>query len=215
MKTIIINGSPKGKNGNTEIFIENFTKKIHSDVVVKRIIEEDYKILSNQVMKYDTVIIALPLYIHGMPGIVMKFIEHLHVNDTNNPKKIGFMLQFGFSEGFQGEYIERYFESMSEELNMIYLGTLIKPEAAAIYMLPKIFTYKLFKRLQKFGKIYDETNTFDKRLITKIKQPYKIKGLKLIFFKVLTNLGLTNKMWNKFLKDNKAYEKRFDRPYSI
>lgn len=213
MKTIVINGSPKGKRGNSEIFIRNFTKGMNERVEVRRIIEEDYEELSNLVKEYDSIIMVLPLYIHSMPGIVMRFIEHFEENNANKHKHIGFILQYGFPEGFQGEYLERYFESLAKELNMNYLGTLVKTEAAAIYMLPKFMTKKLFARLETFGKIYEETHKFDEKIIEKMKQPYKITGFKLMFLKLMKKIGMMDISWNKFLRDNNAFEERYSRPY--
>lgn len=212
MKTLIINGSPKGKKGNTELFIQNFISDMKKEVVVKRIIEEDYEILANLIRDFDSIIIALPLYIHSMPGIVMRFIEHLNRDITNN-KNIGFILQYGFPEGFQGEYIERYFESLANELNMKYLGTLVKPEAAGIYMMPNIMTKGLLNKLQKFGKIYEESNAFDKNIIKRLKKPYKIVGFKLKLVRIIKKIGLMDIFWNKFLKNNNAFDKRYDRPF--
>ena len=213
MKTIVINGSPKGKNGNTEIFIHNFMKDMKQEVEVKRIIEEDYEELANLVKDYDSIILALPLYIHSMPGIVMRFIEHLEVNNSNRPKYMGFILQCGFPEGFQCKYLESYFESLAIELNMNYLGTLIKPEAAGINVMPKFMTKKLFENLKKFGKIYEETFKFDKEIKEKLKQPYEIKGFKLKLINLAKKLGMMDIMWNKFLRKNKAFEERYQTPY--
>lgn len=213
MKTIVINGSPKGKRGNTEIFIRNFIRGMNNRVEVKRIIEEDYEELANFVKEYDSIIIALPLYIHSMPGIVMRFIEHLEVNNTNKPVQIGFILQYGFPEGFQGEYVVRYFESLAKELNMNYLGTLVKPESAAVYAMPKFMTKKLFTRLETFGKIYEETHKFDEIIIEKMKQPYKITGYKLKMLKLIKKIGLMDIDWNIFLRKNNAFEERYNRPF--
>lgn len=213
MKTIVINGSPKGKKGNTEIFIQNFIADMSQGVEVKKIIEEDYEKLANLVKEYDSVILALPLYIHSMPGIVMRFIEHLEANTTNKPKCIGFILQCGFPEGSQCKYLERYFESLAKELNMNYLGTLVKTDAAGTSVMPEFMTRKLFASLKRFGEIYEITHEFNKKIIEEMRQPYEIKGFKLKLTKFLKMLGMTNIMWNKFLKENKAFEKRYDQPY--
>lgn len=213
MKTIIINGSPKGKAGNTEIFIRNFIKGMNQDVVVKRIIEEDYKLLADLVKEFDAIILALPLYIHSMPGIAMRFIEYLDANNTNRPKSIGFILQCGFPEGFQCKYLERYFESLAKELNMKYLGTLVKPEAAGINVMPEFMTKKLFANLKKFGQIFEGTGVFDKVIMEVTKQPYEIKGFRLKFVKMAKELGVMDIMWNKFLRESRAFKARYDQPY--
>ena len=213
MKTIVINGSPNGRKGNTEIFIQNFIAGMTQGVEVKRIIEEDYEKLANLVKEYDSLILALPLYIHSMPGIVMRFIEHLEANTTNKPQRIGFILQCGFPEGSQCKYLERYFESLAKELNMNYLGTLIKTDAAGTYVMPEFMTKKLFASLKRFGEIYEITHEFNMKIIEEMKQPYEIMGFKLKLMKFLKKLGMMDIMWNNLLRKNKAFEKRYHRPY--
>lgn len=213
MKTIIINGSPKGKNGNTEIFIRNFLSGMCEKVEVRRIVEEDYEKLAVQVLEYDSIILALPLYIHSMPGITMRFIEHLETNATKRPMHIGFILQCGFPEGFQCDYLERYFKTLAEELNMNYLGTLVKTDAAGINVMPGFMTRKLFASLKEFGKVYEKTHKFDRAIIERMKQPYKVEGIQLRFMKLAKKLGLMDIMWNKSLKNNNAFEQRYSRPY--
>lgn len=213
MKTIIINGSPKCKNGNTEIFIQNFISGMKQDVEVRRIIEEDIDKLAKLTGEYDTIILALPLYIHSMPGIVMRFIECLEANTSNNLKRIGFILQCGFPEGFQCKYLESYFKSLSEELGMEYLGTIIKTEAAGIYMMPGFMTRKLFARLKRLGEIYEEAGRFDEKIMKKLMQPVEVKGFGLKFMRMAKRLGLMDIMWNRFLKGNKAFGERFAKPF--
>lgn len=215
MKTIVINGSPKGRNGNTEVFIQNFMSGMKYEVEVKRIVEEDNEELSNLVMEYDSIILALPLYIHSMPGIVMRFIEHLKANTKDKPKYIGFIIQCGFPEGSQCEYLVRYFKSLAEELNLEYLGALIRGDAAGINMMPEFMTRKLFMNLKRLGEIYEQTHRLDEEIIKKVMQPVEIKGFKLKFMKLAKRVGLMDIMWNKFLKENKAFEERFAKPYAI
>lgn len=215
MKTIIINGSPKGKKGNTEIFIQNFISGMKREVEVRRIIEEGYDSLASIVKEYDTIILALPLYIHSMPGIVMRFIEHLEANSGGLPKQIGFILQCGFPEGSQCSYLVNYFRSLSVELKMEYLGTFIKTDAAGTYMMPSLMTKKLFQNLRKFGEIYENTGKFDMDIMQKMMQPVDIKGFKLKFMKFAKKIGLMDIMWNKFLKENNAFDHRFDKPLAV
>ena len=77
MKTLILNGSPHAKSGNTEIFIRNFAKGLESPYEVRYVLQEDAEQLAEYLLQFDTVIIAMPLYIHAMPGIVMRLIEHM------------------------------------------------------------------------------------------------------------------------------------------
>lgn len=212
MNTIILNGSPKAKNGNSEIFAQQFIKGMSKPCEIKYIAKEDPKLLAQYVKDFDTIILVLPLYIHAMPGIVMRFIEHLEPCSLGD-KSIGFILQCGFSESSQCKYVERYFCSLAQQLNCTYLGTAMKGNAAGTYMMPEFMTRKTFKLLNDLGRIYEQTHTLDKSIIEKMQQPYELKGFNLKYLQFATKIGLTKIIWHKFLKDNNALDKKLDKPF--
>lgn len=214
MSTIILNGSPKRNNGNSEIFIRQFIKGMKKPCEVKYIVKEDPKILAEYVKGFDTIIFVLPLYIHSMPGITMRFIECLEPVYPSENKSIGFIIQGGFPESCQYKYVERYFSSLSEELNRTYLGTIIKGGSANVCMAPSFMTRKLFKSLQRLGEIYEQTHTFDKTIIENLKIPYEFTGFTLKQVKFALKTGLINSMWKKPLKQNGVLDKNLDRPFA-
>lgn len=216
MKTIILNGSPK-KNineSNTEIFINEFMKNMKEKCTVKYIIREDNVKLAKALGDYDNILIFLPLYIHAMPGSVMKFIEHLDKQILSG-KNLGFFIQAGFPETAQEQFVENYFKELSKQLNCNYLGTVSKGQAAGVYMFPTKFK-KLYKELNDLGRYFEENNSFDKNIVSKISFPYNLEDypfymkslLKLAYMLHLDNYG-----WNMMLKQNKAFDKRFDKPF--
>lgn len=213
MSTIILNGSPKGQNGNSEIFIKHFISGMKSPCEVKYICKEEPKALAQYVKGFDTIIFVLPLYIHSMPGVTMRFIEWLEPAEPSENKSIGFILQGGFPESNQYKYAEKYFGSLSKELNRTYLGTVIKGNCAGIYMMPSFMTKKLFKSLKRLGEIYEQTHSFDKTIIENFKRPHELKGFNLATMKFAAKLGLNKVFWDKFLKENDAYDKNFDKPF--
>ncbi|QUI21327.1 NAD(P)H-dependent oxidoreductase [Vallitalea pronyensis] len=214
METIILNGSPRGNNGNSEIFIRQFLKGMRTHCDVKYMNKENPEELASHVKKYDTIIMVLPLYIHSMPGMVMRFIEHLEPSAVHSKQAIGFILQCGFTESSQCKYVERYFSCLAKELNRTYLGTVIKGEAAGVYMLPKFMTKKLFTLLNQLGEMYDQTHTFDRRVMEKLQQPYVLTGFTLKFMQFTTKLGANKIMWHRFLKKNDAFHKKLDQPFA-
>lgn len=213
MNTIIINGSPRADKGNSEIFIRQFMKGMTCSCKVKYISKENAKTLANYVQKFDTIIIVLPLYIHSMPGIVMRFIEQLEPALPHENKSIGFILQCGFTESSQCKYVERYFKSLAQELNRTYLGTVMKGEAAGVYMMPSFMTRKLFKSLQKLGEIYEQTHTLDKSIIKKLQKPYELTGFTLKLLQFATKTGLNKILWHKLLRKNNAFNNKLDQPF--
>ncbi len=213
MNTIILNGSPKGKIGNSEIFLQQFIKGMTSPCEVKYISKENAKELATYVQTFDAIIFVLPLYIHSMPGVMMRFIEYLEPTLPSENKSIGFILQCGFTESSQCKYVERYFRSLAQELNRTYLGTVMKGESAGVYMMPRFMTRKLFKLLQNLGEIYEQTHTFDKSIMEKMQKPYELKGFTLKYLQFATKIGANKILWHKFLRDNNAFDKKLDQPF--
>ena len=213
MRTIIINGSPKGnsENSNSRIICEEFVRKMKSPCEIKCIANSDMEDLARYVEKHETVIFVLPLYIHAMPGIMMEFIQHLRPSSVND-KSLGFIIQAGFIETQQHRYVERYFASLGEQLNYNYLGTVSKGEAAAIYMFPKMFKKVLIK-FNDLGRIYEHTHAFDNEIKQELGKPYELTKFQSHVFQFFCDIGLTNLGWRKFLKKNNAYDKRLERPF--
>lgn len=213
MKTIIINCSPKGntRNSNTRIICEEFIRNMKNPCEIKNMAHSDLKELAHCIEKFDTVIIVLPLYIHAMPGMVMKFIEYLEPTASND-KSLGFIIQAGFIETEQEIYVERYFKSLAKQLNYNYLGTVSKGEAAAIYMFPNLFK-KVLKKINELGKIYEATHNFDAKIVEQLGKPYKLSKFQTHLFQFLCDIGLNNIGWYSVLKKNNAYKSRLDKPF--
>lgn len=213
MRTIIVNGSPKGDsvNSNSRIFAEEFVRNMKNPCEIKCIAKADPEELAGYVQDFDAVIIILPLYIHAMPGTVMKFIEKLKPAAAEG-KYIGFIVQAGFIETAQERFVEAYFANLAKQLNYSYLGTVSKGEAAGIYMYPKMFK-KVLKLVADLGAAYEETHSFDKDIVKRLGKPYELSKPMLRFLWLAKKLGLDNVGWHKVLRENNALEKRLDRPF--
>ncbi|MDF2678016.1 MAG: hypothetical protein K0Q97_2353 [Bacillota bacterium] len=213
MNTIILNGSPKGnsKNSNSKIFAEEFVRNMKNPCEIRCIANTNPKELARYIEDFDTIIIILPLYIHAMPGIVMKFIENIEPTTTKD-KYIGFIIQAGFLETEQEKFVEAYFADLAKQLNYNYLGTVSKGQAAGTYMYPKMFK-KVFKLLNDLGSAYEETHSFDKDIVKRLGQPYEISKFMLRILNLVDKVGLNNTLWHKELKKNNAFDKRLDKPF--
>lgn len=213
MKTIIINGSPKGntKNCNSRIISETFVHGMKTPCEIKCIAESNPKELARYIEEFDAVIFVLPLYIHAMPGIMMRFIEHLQPAKAKG-KSLGFIVQAGFIETAQQKYVERYFESLTKQLNYQYLDTVMKGEAAALYMFPKMFK-KVLGRFSELGRIYEQTGKFEQEIVAEFKKPYELTRRQARLYQICCDLGLNNFGWHRMLKKNNAFDKRLDTPF--
>jgi multimeric flavodoxin WrbA len=217
MKLAIINGSPRYKNSNSGILIDQFLKGFPSgsDIVQSYLVgNENRKKAFVDFVESDTVLLIFPLYTDCMPGIVKEFFEALVSAEVSKKKRVGFIVQSGFQESIHSEAVERYLEKFTIRLGHIYLGTLIKGGVEGIKIMPPGMTKKLFSQFEKLGSYFAEFNNFDPQIMKQFRKPYKFSPLRVFFFKLISKTGLTNFYWNMNLKKNNAFEQRFDKPFS-
>jgi multimeric flavodoxin WrbA len=214
MRTLIINGSPKAKNGNSEIFVKQFIKGMRSPCEVSYAAEEKSHEIAEYMEQFDNVIFVMPLYIHSMPGVVMKIIERMEPTSFSG-KALGFIVQYGFLESAQSIYLERYLSVLTKNLNYTYLGTVIKGGSAGIHMMPEKMNKNLFKQLNKLGECFEKNGTFDVEVTREFAKPDKLSKNKSKLLQILNRIGLGDSIfWNIMLKNNNALNNKFDKPFA-
>jgi NAD(P)H-dependent FMN reductase len=218
MQLAIINGSPRYKNSNSAILVQQFLKGFQSNSVTTLSYlsgAENRKKAVADFASSDTVLIIFPLYTDCMPGIVKEFFEDLIKIESVGQKKIGFIVQSGFPESIHSVALERYLEKLTKRLGHIYLGTVIKGGVEGIKIMPPGMTKKLFSQFEQLGRYFAEFQNFDPQIMKQLRNPYRLSPLRIMFFKLMSKTGLTNYYWNMNLKKNNAFEKRFDKPFSM
>lgn len=217
MKLAIFNGSPRQKKSNSTLLIQKFIEGYNDNITDNIDIHYLANIskMSENVEAFreaDNVIIIFPLYTDAMPGQVKLFFENI-INIDSEGKKVGFIVQSGFPESYHSSFVERYLIKLSEKMKWNFLGVLIKGGVEGIQIMPPSWTKKLYKDFNELGRYYASTGKFKAEIVRKLRTPYKLGKFRLFYFKAGDALGLTNFYWDKNLKENKAFEKRFDRPY--
>lgn len=211
MNTLIINGSPNADRGNTVIFMRQFASGCAKPYEIAYAVKENPAALAERMKTFDAVLFFLPMYVFSMPGVVMKLIEHM---DTAQPgQSIGFVVQYGFIEGSQAQYVKRYFELLAKRLRYQYIGTIVRGNSAGIGYMPERMNQKLFRKLRALGKKYGDTGLFDSTIEMEFEKPYRLSKAAVLGLRFITFIGLNNIFWHKMLRDNKAFEKRLDRPF--
>lgn len=219
MKLTLFNGSPRGTGSNTKILLEHFTRgfmeteenKVELGYLVK---VDEMDELVEMFQDAEQVILAFPLYTDAMPGIVKHFIENLEslCHNKNNPD-IGFIVQSGFPEPHHSRFVEKYLEKLAERLKCKYLGTVVKGGVEGIQIQPPRMTRVLFDSFYRLGLHFGKTGAFDEEIIRSLAKRENLSPALRFIFRLLGFTGLTNFYWNKQLKENKAYARRFDRPF--
>lgn len=219
MKLSIINGSPRGKSSNTRILMEKIQEGFNSvdtsfefeEAYIKS--EKDKKRLIKMFETSDILIIGFPLYTDAMPGIVKELFEALNPKTIKNDLRLGFVVQSGFSESYHSEFIKAYLEKLCRRLKAEYIGTAIKGGVEGIKVQPKWITKKYLSLFYDLGQQLALDWVLDENTIERLSQPEHLTGSRLMLTKFFIRTGLANFYWNSQLKTNKAFEKRFAKPY--
>ena len=123
MHVVIINGSPRvQKYSNTEKIIAAFSKGLSEKgstfeayAISNR---KTWDIIRDAYIKSDEILIALPLYVECVPGLLLEFWETLPPKDKHT--RLSFLLQSGFAEGCQLRCGEAFLEKLPEYLGVRY-----------------------------------------------------------------------------------------------
>ncbi|MCK4464370.1 MAG: NAD(P)H-dependent oxidoreductase [Bacteroidales bacterium] len=220
MHLTILNGSPRGKSSNTKILFDQFLKGFvtipghkHTEVFLKT--EKDSEKLVKIFLDAEYLILGFPLYTDAMPGLVKAFIELIGKYKGENPGlKMGFVVQSGFPEAYHSTFIARYLEKLTKRLGCYYLGTVIRGGQEGIKIQPAWMTRKTFSMFTELGQKFAQTGEYDKEIIDKLARPMHLSGSRLFFYKLMGKIGITNFYWDDQLKENKAFDQRFARPYT-
>lgn len=163
MHVVIINGSPRvQKYSNTEKIISAFTKGLSE----KEITFETYAIsnrktwddIRNAYIKNNEILIALPLYVECVPGLLLEFLETLPQKDEQT--RLSFLLQSGFAEGCQLRCGEAFLAKLPEYLGVRYGGCLVKGDNFGIRFLGEEKQAQITKPYQSMGELFAEGDGF-------------------------------------------------------
>ncbi len=218
MKLAVFNGSPRGNNSNTKILLSHFLLGFESAGGI--VTSTDYLIqekhLDEQIQhlkQAEVIFLAFPLYIDSVPGIVKQFIEKTG-NFDGTGKKILFLVQSGFPEAIHSEEVKSYLIQLSKRWKMECLGVVVKPGVEGIKIMPEMITGKLYKKMELLGAGLEEEGKINSEIVNKFASTYKFSKFRIQFFKLMEFSGMANFYWDKNLKENNAFEQRFNAPYS-
>jgi multimeric flavodoxin WrbA len=212
----LFNGSPRGRRGNTPIFLREIAAGFGGPNETHHLIRlKETGQMVQAFAEAECIILGFPLYTDAMPGVVKHFIEALEplAGRASNPP-VGFVVQSGFPEGLHSRYVERYLEKLAERLGSPYLGTIVKGNGEGVRIMPPEATQSLFNHLQVVGASLAERGSFDPTALQAIAQPERFPAIAGPFFQVFLRLPSGHSYFDGMLKQNGAYERRFARPFA-
>jgi multimeric flavodoxin WrbA len=211
----LFNGSPRGRRGNTAIFLDKIASGFGGVIEIRHLIRlKETQSMVEAFTQAECVLLGFPLYTDAMPGVVKHFIEALEplTGRKYNPP-IGFVVQSGFPEGLHSRFVERYLEKLADRLGSPYLGTVIKGNGEGVRSMPPEATQGLFANLKAVGASLAETGRFDPTVLKAIAQPEQFPAILGPVFKLFLRTPSAHAYFDDMLKKNGAYDKRFAQPF--
>ena len=213
MKSVLFNGSPRGRKSNTAILLEQFQQGYGAEPPQQLFIYRDGEdTLKEAFRETETIILAFPLYTDLMPGKVKQFMESIDPADWRG-KRFGVIVQSGFPEALQSSFIVHYFQRLITKREGIYIGGLIRGGVEGIQMMPEKMTRKLRNSFFKLGANFRDAGRVDGPVAESLKRPWKLGPMQRLFFQFSRLIGLSNFYWNHHLKANNVFQERFAAPY--
>jgi multimeric flavodoxin WrbA len=213
MQYLLYNGSPRGKNGNTELIInkliEGLSESTDDSTEVIRLNQPSSREQGAQkIASADCAILVFPLYTDAMPGIVMDFIEKLEPYKASlSQLSLGFVVHSGFPEGKQSRAVEKYLARLVTLLGAKYAGTVVAAGSMGM-------SAKRQKIIRDLGHRFPETMAFDPILLPRASGFEKLPKAMIPVMSLLSKSSLMQFYWNSELKKNGAFADRDARPYA-
>jgi len=216
MSLAIFNGSPRGSKSNSNVITSWFLEEYQDDNKIFFLNKvKQFEVYLKEAITYDDYLFVIPLYVDGMPGQVKYFFETMYeYKNQIKGKRVTFIIHSGFSEGIQNRALESYLNRYSDILELRNMGVIIIPGSEGFRLMPPNMTKKKSSIVTALGRDFLNGKAYDPEMLSKLIDREQTTTFSKFSFKIFSKLGLTNIYWNKSLKKNNAYEKRFDAPYS-
>ena len=216
MHVLIINGSPRVKEySNTDKILEKFTKGLSENGTTFEQYEvsdkKQWEKMREAYYNNSKIIIALPLYVECIPGLLLEFLETL--KPKNDGTGLAFILQSGFAEGIQLRCGEAYLEILSKKLGCEYQGTLVKGDNFSIRFFEGKQRDKVTGPYTEMGREYSKNGNFETEACRKFTGP-EILPAHIRFIVGLLQKTLAKTMFKK-IAESWGCKRAIDyRPYS-
>lgn len=164
MHVMIINGSPRiQKYSNTDKIISAFERGlVRAGATCEKYAISEQKSwddIRDAYEKNTNIIIALPLYVECVPGLLLQFLETLPQKE--NDTQLSFILQGGFAEGCQFRCGEEFLKELPGYLGCSYGGCLVKGDNFSIRLTEGEEQEKMTEPYEKMGELFVRENSFD------------------------------------------------------
>ncbi|MCR5733670.1 MAG: NAD(P)H-dependent oxidoreductase [Lachnospiraceae bacterium] len=215
MHVLIINGSPRIKaHSNTDKILKEFAKGMSENGTTFEQYEvsdkKQWDAIRKAFSENKNILIALPLYVENIPGLLLEFLETL--TPKTDDSQISFILQGGFAEGIQLRCGEEYLKILSGKLGCRYAGTLVKGDNFAIRFFEGDQRQRITGPYAEMGREYAANGDFQSEKCRKFTGPEILSAPMRLFVGIMFKTA-AKKGFEKVAKGWGCTTPLDDRPY--
>ena len=214
---VIINGSPRvEKYSNTDKIILSFAKGLEEAGITWELHHlsnrKEWDAAREAFLTHERILIAFPLYVECVPGLMLEFLETLPV-ERQQPGELSFLLHGGMDEGNEYRLCERFLEGLSSQLGCSYGGSLIHGGSFLIRTSKADMVERMVAPYEKMGHLYAQKGNFLFPKATKFTGPEQYPWMvrKLISLAFLSKI---NKGFEQFAQGWGCTRPLNDKPYN-
>ena len=169
MHLVIISGAtrPQSKSNTAKViaaFQKGFEENGNTTEVWYLSDRRQWKRATNAFEQNDHILIAFPLYVESIPGILLEFLSGLTPKQAPGTK-LAFLIQGGFPEASQSRCCEAFLETLPAQLGCDYAGTLIKGDMFGTSLVDEKNREKMLAPFTLMGRTFAQTGCFEKAAV--------------------------------------------------
>jgi NAD(P)H-dependent FMN reductase len=221
VKRLLLNGSPRGKAGNSRKILAWMAEGMAEAGAVAMptldlVPDPGRAELVEAFLAADEVLLVFPLYCDSLPALVKAFFEALATSNAPSlhGKRVAFVIHSGFPEGIHTETLGKYLARLCQRMGFQHLGTLRKGGSEAIYTMSSAGLAKAGVPFRAAGRELAVKGCFSPELMSRMAGPRTFPPVVRAVLRFLIWTGRIDNFWNRVLKKNGAYDRRFDTPYA-
>ncbi|MDO5520649.1 MAG: hypothetical protein Q4G58_09170 [bacterium] len=172
MHYTIVSCSPQNKARSSSSCIAAWVQEVLENADIYYINDrKKWKICADAILQSENVIFVIPLYVEGVPGIMLEFLETLDP-EKKKAGTMSFILQGGFEEASQLRTAEKYLKTLPSYFHCEYGGTLLKGGMFGMAsMRGKKFKEEMKKCYMAAMEEYKKKNYFDEKTVKEFAGP--------------------------------------------
>ena len=175
MHLVIISGAarPRAKSNTAKViyaFSKGFQENGGSTEVWYLSDRAQWEGAAKAFMQNDRILMAFPLYVESIPGVMLEFLSELSPKKTAGTK-LAFIIQSGFPKPSQSRCCEAFLETLPAKLGCEYAGTLIKGDMFGLGLVDDKNREKMLAPFIGMGRAFAETGRFEKEQVQPSQAP--------------------------------------------